>query len=140
MKKSVQKQMDQLSKEALSYQEMAAFFWMSEKSSDKDKYYLNNNLAAFENILNQKDEYSECQAELAIIHLKLSIDAVQMYAHAHPDLKREYDYSTNKSKAYQEWLRCYILSDPATELHIIHDRKAVKKFLKLKEQSERVRA
>ena len=47
MKKSVQKQMDQLSKEALSYQEMAAFFWMSEKSSDKDKYYLNNNLAAF---------------------------------------------------------------------------------------------
>ena len=140
MKKSVQKEMDLLTKEALTAQEMAAFFWVSDKSSDEDKYWLNGHLNSFENVLNQKDEYNETQTEMAIITLRLTVDAVQMYAESHSELKQEYLYSTNKKDAYKEWLRFYISSDPATELHIIQDRKAAKKFFSLQSQKERVRA
>ena len=139
MKKSVQKRWAKLVTEGTSCQEMAAFFWNSDKSSDEDKYWLNLHLESFENMFQQKDEYNEIQTEMAIIHMTMRIDAIQMYARSHPDLKREYDYSLNKKDGYHKWLKCYISSDPATELHIIRDRKALKKFLKLEEQNQRGR-
>ena len=138
MKKSIQKQMERLSKEAVTFQEMAAFFWSSDKTSDEEKFWLYGHLSSMEDMINQSADYNESQTEMAIIHMRLRIDVVQMLSGAHPDLKREYDYSTNKKEGYRQWLKCYILEDPARELHIIGDRKAPKKFLKL--SAERVRA
>ena len=140
MKKSIQKQMNQLAGEALTCQEMAAFFWASKKTSDEDKYYLYNHLSSFENILNQKNNYSNTQAELAVIHLRLRIDAVQMYAESHPDLAREYAYSLNKRRPYAEWLRCYMSPDARVELRVVRKKKATrqKNHLKAKE-TQRVR-
>ena len=139
MKKSVREKWNKLVKDGAMYQEMAAFFWNSDKSSDEDKYWLNNHLESFEDMINQKDEYNESQAQMAIIHMQLRIDGVQMYVRSHPELKQDYDYSTDKQSGYREWLRFYILSDASRELHIIGDRKAPKKLFQLKAQKEKVR-
>ena len=140
MRKSIQQKLDKALQEGTTHQEMAAFFWASDKSSDEDKYWLNNHLASFEDMINQKDEYNEAEAEMAIIHMQLRIDAVQMYARSHSALKHEYDLSTQKNEGYRVWLQHYILSDPATELHIIQDRKASKKFLELQKTEGRTRS
>ena len=139
MKKSVQKKWNKLLKEGAANQEMAAFFWNSKKTSDEDKFWLFRHLSAMEDMINQSDAYNETQTEMAIIHMQLRVDAVQMFAQSHPKLKLEYDYSTHKKDGYQEWLRCYISANPGTELHIIQDRKAAKKFFSLQAQKERIR-
>ena len=137
MKKSVQKRWNTLVRKGAEYQEMGTFFWYSDKTSDEEKFWLYGHLSSMEDMLNQSAEYNESQTEMAIIHMRLRIDAVQMFADSHPDLRREYNYSTNKKEGYRQWLRRYILEDPARELHIIGDRKAPKKFFEL--TRERVR-
>jgi len=129
MKRSIVKNWQRITKEALRYQEMAAFFW--HKSTGDDKRLLNWRLDAIETMLNRKDEYNETQAEMALIRMRLTLDDIDLYAKRHPELVADYEKEDNKTEGYRRWLATYIMENPSTELHIIGDSKPMKKWSKM---------
>ena len=135
MKKSIMKDWQKIAFDALSYQKKAAFFWDSPKSTDEDKWLLNGYLVNLENSLNQKDEYDDLHAEMALTTTKLIIDGIDLYAKSHPDLAADYEVSKDEQSAYRNWLRVYIQNNASRELHIIGDSKSAKKFIALSQKA-----
>ena len=101
MSKTLLEKWTKLQQKAKYSQRIAGYFWLSDKTSDKDKFYLNKYLSDFEkNISNPNTDMA-----LSVIHIQLLIDAVDIQVKQKPELLREYVLSRDKDKGYRVWIK-----------------------------------